>query len=547
MDKLRFKILKLLIFKALLLNVAFAAEPATQSTERGIKPEEITAAVREKLSPIVEATLQDHCGEDCPSFKIDTQFKKNNNSGILDDLGFSKPTQSNSTPELQTATITVLVQDKVPQTSRESLRQILAHRTANESPIPIHITLKPLSALSPFLEKLSRPVPTPTPATPSLNQLEHQLTVIKTLAWPICLLIIAVMSLLALLFFLKNRRDLLKDRIRAFQESNKNKEDANETQIASTSPVATNFLENRTDDLFWLVEDLANREDYSSLNKVLISYQPQELTSKFKFSNSTLRTLASMPNSKTNTVEKQNTEQAMSWLKDSLDQVHWKRIAEQNLPLTRLARLSDEQCADIFANLKSLHAKAVFIGAIPEGKWPYLLSQLTAEDRVEIGLALSRHQASDPREQQLAESLLSTELETVLQVLNTSHRGILENFTLYLTEKEGQQLWQQLSQQSLSQSMSRKPPTLSIDALIQELTPAAAAEIFSGLEIGTSAVLMSQLSPVNRQKILTGLPRSLKERIQTQPRQDANEAQTMRARAHLLDAYRRFSSGSLVQ
>src|SRR4051794_2639968 len=88
------------------------------------KAEEITAKIREKLSPLVQSALQKHCGEDCPSFKIDVQYKKSLTQDVLEDLGFSHTEVEPSHPELQSVTIAVLIQDKVPQTSKDTLKQI---------------------------------------------------------------------------------------------------------------------------------------------------------------------------------------------------------------------------------------------------------------------------------------------------------------------------------------------------------------------------------------------------------------------------------------
>lgn len=521
-----------------------ASSPGSPSQKP--KSEEITAALREKLSPVIEMALQDHCGEDCPSFRIDTQFKKPSH-GILDDLGFSKPATSDPNSELQSITISVLVQDKVSQGARESLRQILSHRASNEAPVPVHIQLKPLNSLSPYLEKQSQ-------AKPSFRErnsssLRQKWVIVRTLIWPVSLLLITFLGFIALLFFLKNRRDLLRDRLAAFRETQASPSPQGGENLVTTPAVATNFLVTRPDDLFWLIEDLASREDYKSLKKVISTYQPQELTSQFKFSNQALRVLASLPAQRLASDDKLSAEECIPWLKDALDEVHWKRVAEQSLPLTKLARLTDTQCTEIFSRLKSVGEKSVFIGAIPENRWPNLLSPLSSEERIQIGLALSEYQNSGSEERKKVEASLSADLERILRTPNATQSGTIENFTLYLSDQEGQNLWKILSQQSLIRNSHRKPPTLSIDALVQGLDPSATLEIFTGLDISALRTLLNHLSTDAKQKVLASIPKGLRERVISTSSvggqsSENEEAQLMRARAQLLDAYRKFGSGN---
>src|SRR4051794_34387042 len=79
--------------------VAEANQPAPP------KQEQISADLRERLSPFIEAILQEHCGEDCPSFRIDPQFKKSTTDRSLDDLGFSRPSSPEGVPELKSVAV----------------------------------------------------------------------------------------------------------------------------------------------------------------------------------------------------------------------------------------------------------------------------------------------------------------------------------------------------------------------------------------------------------------------------------------------------------
>jgi hypothetical protein len=516
----------------------FAANLVTTSSPI-LKPEEITARVREKLSPIVQEALDKHCGEDCPSFKIEAQYKKSLAKDILEDLGFSPSEETTVQPELQSIQLSVLVHDKVPQASKDALKQILTHIANNESLVPAHVQLKTLNGMAPTLEKKAHPVE--EPKVPE----DHRMEAFRILIWPMSVIVMTLVGLIGLVLSLKNRRDLLRDQLLAkapFTGLSTDPQGGKNEHANPAYPEALMLMESRKDDFLWLIENLSLQGDVKSLAKVVSIYTPQDLSEKLNFSKQTLKVLSSVNSNR----QKVNAQEAFSWIKDSLDGVHWKRLEEQQFPLAMLARLSDKQRGQIFANVKSINEKAALLASIPEEKWPPLLSQISSEERIKVGVALSSHQESSLQDRIQLEGRLSAQVKEIMEKTTVYSESLMENFTLYLTEDEAQTLWQELSQQRAGQSSTKKPMMLSMDSLVQELEPVAATEIFTCLEIESLSALVHQLSDETKHKVFTSLPKTLRDRLNTMT-QVPSDVQLMRARAQMLDAYRKFTSGSMMQ
>ncbi len=515
---------------------------ATPANRKEQLTQEVTAKIREKLSPLVQTTLDEHCGKDCPGFRIDSHFKKTLTKNFLEDLGFSRTTEpEEAQPELQSVTLSVLIQNEVPQSSKETLKQILSEKTSNASSVPVQVQLKAVHGVSPSLHrKLNEQT---TPELPA----DHQMEIFNTLIWPSSLLIITLLGIFGLILFLKNRRDLLRDQILARQDSEKIQGSdliAND-QKSPLFAEAFQLLESRKDDLQWLIEDLALKNDLKSLEKVLSLYPPQELSARLKFSSLTLKRFTEFSPASAKT----QAQEALPWLKDSLKGVHWRRLHEQQFPLSKLGRLSDAQKSLIFGELQSDLERAAFLSSIPEESWPVLLSQRSSQQRIELGLSLSQYQDSTPQDRNQWSLHLSDQFTQILEKASASSMNWLESFTLYLTENEAQSFWKELDQRK-PKDPSQKHAVLSMDSIVQELDPQAATEIFTSLEVGSLGALIQQLSGEAQKKVLLSLPKTLRDRVshlRETSHSTLNEAQLMRARAQMLEAYRKFTAVGGVQ
>lgn len=155
------------------------------------KREQIVAELKERLVPLVEAALQEHCGEDCPSFRIDPQFGKEATDTSLDDLGFSKPLQLEKATELKSIKVSILIHHQVPQKARESLRKIVTHRLTHRAHVPVVVRLMTLDTYAPLMEKQMQPESTSLSFT-------DRIRLAKDFAWPVSLLLFAGIAFMAL-------------------------------------------------------------------------------------------------------------------------------------------------------------------------------------------------------------------------------------------------------------------------------------------------------------------------------------------------------------
>ncbi len=508
---------------------AFANEGAP------LKQEQLAASLREKLAPSIESALRVHCGEDCPSFRIDPQFKKAAVDAQMDDLGFSNPSEPDVGPELQSVSVSVLIQDRVSKKSRESLRKILAHQITNEANVPVSVRVLPLDAFGPLLEKRMH-------ADAASLSLGDKIDLVKASVWPICLLLLAGVAFFGLLLILRHRKEVL----RAKLASKKSflKRDASESvasAIESEPSLASEMLKKRSEDLHWLIEDAAKRSDLSTLRKTLSLFQAHELTSQIQFSRETLSVLASLNDlpSEKNADEK--------WLLPVLAQAHWRRMEEQADRLARIKRLTSARAVKTFSKLRSMGARAAFVASLPEDRWPELLATLSSGGRVTLGLNLADYAEATAEARATLCNQLTQELDQMDEALLNRSTEVLEAFTLYLSEKEGQRLWQDLSLRSMAATSTSKRSPKSIDSILSGLEASAATEICTRLDIGTLSVVLAQVSGETRAQIYQCLPKSLQARLDSASTKLAGEAEEMKARAALIETYREFVAGSVVQ
>lgn len=500
-----------------------STSPAPESAP--LKQEQISALLREKLTPFVESTLQEHCGEDCPSFRIDPQFKKVAMEGSLEDLGFSKPSQPEGTPELQSVSISVLIQDQVPQKARESLRKILSHRITNEANVPVVVRMMGLNAFAPLMERRQH-------TEEASFSSSEKLSLVQALAWPASLLLFGAILLFALHRVLKHRKELFLKRLASQKPVEK------PPVFEQKGTLAFELLESRIEDLSWLIEDATLRSDAAAIQKIVSLFPAQELTSRARLSREALQALALASES----AKKIDQKLAFDWIVPALDEAHWKLMEEKAEPLSRVRRYPSNRAVRIFSELSSPSLKALFITALPDERWPELLATLKSEERVQLGLTLADVAACAPDVRAALSSQLSQELTRKDDALQARSEEALESFALYLSEKEGQKLWQELSVRSLAPHSAPR----SIEEILSKLDASTAAEVCTRLDITTLSVALSQVSEETRARIHRHLPKALQARLSsnTGVSQKPTEVAQMKARAAILGAYR---SGSWMQ
>ena len=185
--------------------------------------------------------------------------------------------------------------------------------------------------------------------------------------------------------------------------------------------------------------------------------------------------------------------------------------------------------------------------------------QLGSEQRVQVGLALADYSAVKIADRRTVDARMMAELGEWIGSTTQSmiQDEALESYSLYLSEKDGQKLWQELSNRKVAGPDGRATlgaSAPSVDSLLTGLDPKAAAEVCSRLDFGTLSLVLSQVSGETHARIYQGLPKGLQSRltaVQTPgadggARKAPNEAEQMTARARLRDAYRKFDAESSV-
>lgn len=517
--------------------IALSASPTHAAETAPPRAEELSAAMRSKLLQPAELALQEHCGEDCPSFRIDPLFKKLAPATTLDDLGFSQPSQPDQAPELVSVSVSVLVHDRVSSKARESLRKIVASRLTNEAGVPVTVRMVALDAFAPLMEKRVHP-------DAPLTTLNEKVALAKASIWPICLLLLAGAALFGLIKILRSRKELQDARIAA-QNAASNALTAQEATVTEVTEQESilELMNKRTEDLRWLIENAALRADRATLSKALAVIPAHELTSKARFSREALTALASLPLDSVDRKEAGNADR--KWLVNAMDRAHWSRLEEQADQLSRIRRLPANRIKQLFSRLSSPATRAALVAALPEESWPPLLASLRSEERIELGLKLADYAAASSAER----LVLNTEITHTLSLLDESafdrSRDALESLSLYLPEKEGQILWQELSARALNERTSRVSPA-SMDSVLSDLAPADAGELCTRLDVGTLSIVLSQVSGETRARVFQNLPSALRTRLEAS-RAPANEADKMKARAALLSTYRSFKAEEAVQ
>ena len=491
----------------LMMNSAWAEAP-TQAKDQ-------IAALRAKLTPVVESILKERCGPDCPGFRIDPVFKKTT-PATADDIGFTTPVQEERTQEIKSVSVAVLVSEKVSTALRDNLKQVLAYRLTNESDIPLSVVVHPIGALPAAADK--------TP--PSPQTLEYA----KAMSWPVVMVFLGILGFLAVLFSWRARKQLQREHLASL------KPEKTEPALPPPPSYAAELkllLQTGLEDLKWWIEELALENTAAEkLSRIFSLLSAREITTQISLSRAAVKALSQLS-------EKPSTPasyETFQWFKENLERAHWKRLQSEHSPLGRFSDLPSRILAECFSELPQPLEKAALLSALPAEQWPELLARLNSDQRVKIGLSISDFQNLPREEKRIIEKRTAHLTAESIEEIQISKKELLEDYTLYLSEKEGQALWSTLTS-------SKK--TRSLDSLLIELSPAELLEICMGLDAMNLKILLMNVSSEAQAKIRAGLPKPLLGRlnaIQLSSAAASDEARLMQARAALLRNYAKFSS-----
>src|SRR4051812_36412104 len=161
---------------AVLTSLTLSAQAASSKADLQLK---MSQQWRERLLPIAESILNQQCGEDCPSFRVDPRFSSEQQDNI-DEIGFTKPAEPEKAATLKSVTITVQHSRSLSEKGVESLKQILGARIANETATPVTVTFQALAGPSPLEARLNA-------ADADLKNAQT-ISVVRAGLWPLCIL-----------------------------------------------------------------------------------------------------------------------------------------------------------------------------------------------------------------------------------------------------------------------------------------------------------------------------------------------------------------------
>jgi hypothetical protein len=499
---------------ALFLSTVLMAAPEPDA----ISP---STALKQRLGPVVQQSLDALCGEDCPGFQLEPIFQKSETVEGLDDLGFPPRAVTSAEPQpLKSVSVRLLVKNTLPKEQVESLRKTVAYRTSNAIDVPVSVSVENV----PGMQKAKDAEVSKEPET--------ALAWARQLAWPSALLLLGVLSLVGLVAALRHRWAVI-------TRTTPSPEDVKEEFTPSFDrerAVLDALLVSRKDDLRWLIENAAENSKTDSLDKIAAAYPADALSGGIDFSELALAKLSAV----STTSKSQPLDQLLQWTERALDEAHWSRKREEKSIGERLGRLSLRQLKSLLHKLPGGDARAFFFASVSKDSWPALLSTLESSARVELGVALATLHALTPGRQVELEQAIDQAMASA-----NARRGqpteksseLVQDYSLYLSEDEGSGLWRTLSTQKLGVA---KPANL--DTLLLRLSDEALLELYMHLDLAGIKASMRYSSASVRQRVISVLPEKLRERIGNLPMADSTQAATdpdwIKARASLLGSYR---------
>lgn len=484
-------------------------------------------SLRTALLPVVERTLEKVCGQDCPGFSVMPVFKTTRTSSSksqLDDLGFDTAADS-LTKQLSGVSIEVIASTKVKDDMLASIRNTVAAEAKNHTDLPVSVRTKTVAST----EKLG-----------AKNQVTSKdlLELARTGMWPLALLLLGVLALGAIAAFFHQKR---KTAVHAYELQNQGRDLGPSPEEVSRREIvadAEDVVDGRLEDLSRLLEEAAYNQDFEALRKVVSLFPGNALSKQVQMVPVVpIMISKAMAEGKGQLVQ---SKQTVEWLKTQLDLVHWKRLREKVEPMAKLQALSPAQLSTVFSRVPTNSAKALILSFIESDNWPRLLSPLSSADKVEVGSHLFQIQQGMSHSQPESEKEV---LESLGRVLGASASDkLLNDYVLYLSEEETRELSKNLTDHS---SFVRPK---SVEQVLTDLSDRQLLELVLGLDVEQIAILIDKLPADQQSRLLSALPKQLKERIQSRRVTEENEEQGsrwMETRSRLMKLYNESHSRSI--
>jgi hypothetical protein len=477
------------------VGIANAENAMVANVSERIKPD--AQAIRSVLVPVVNTTLERICGNDCPGFSIIPNVKgvPSTEAGT-EDLGFEeiKKTGPEIPKEVQSVSIEVLTSNKMQKEFQETVRATVAAEAKNFTDLPVSVKAKTVT-LPPT------PVANDAGVTP-----KDWVEFAKRSLWPLTALLLATLALFGFAYYFHARRKdaLALNQMTADESVPQNEAVTMAETINAEKAAALEIFAGRFEDLKFFLEDCSQRSDLSSLRKVVRIFPGDTLSTKLSLTAGVPAAITKAMAETTETAGESET-QRFEWLKQELDKAHWRRLSETADPMAKISDLPESQLSSLFSQVVSNDGKALVLSLTSPEKWPRLLSTLVASDKVSVGTSLSKIQQTGETPNT---STRQEVLDALARTVKASHlENLLDEYVLYLSKDETMALSNQLSSKSM---MGQKR---SVDDMILALNDKELLELVLRLEIDQIRTLLEHLPTEPQQKILSSLPKKLKERV----------------------------------
>lgn len=481
--------------------------------------------LRAALVPVVEQTLNRVCGADCPAFSVLPNYKTTATPESTDDLGFSsnETNVTSANKEVASIAIEILASKKIEAPVQEAIRATVGAYARNYTDLPVSVRTKSVApTLAPAL---------PVGAPASISPLDW-LNFAKTGIWPIALLLLAILGIVALAYYLRNRNRSNAAEVKSDTEVSE--ETAVEPMAPSVSEAVRTevsaLLQDRAEDVAWLAEHFARTGDTASVQKLIRLFPGDQLSRRLFLSSLVPAAFAKAAQSKSSVTEGEG--QLFAWLKSQLDGAHWKRLAEQAEPTAKIGNLPKNQLSALFERVATAEGKAVVLSKVPSEIWPDLMSALEGKDRVGVGASLFKLQ------QQGGAVNAQTQADVMDGLAQASRICLLEEmlneYVYFLSDEEATALSNELASQS-----GTWKPRRSVEEMIAKLDHKSLVELVMQLEVDQIRSLVSHLPVDQMEKVLSALPSKLRDRVT--PNLDRSAVQEdpewIRTRARLFKLY----------
>lgn len=479
-------------------------------------PTDLLADIKNRVNPIVESVLQHSCGEDCPSFQVEPKMKASATDSVQD-LGFSVPS-TEASRDVTSVAIRVLINDRVPQAQRSSLREVLQTRVGNEVSVPVSVAFKGLAV----------PVP---PARSAQDTLFTAITKLAGVtAWPLALILLGLIALGSLVAYFRHVHQL-REPISEIPSPSLATETMTPPTMNESGVDLPGFISGNRADLAWWLEERSRAHDLTALGRALALFPAAQLSSALILSPQALDSMA-----KAQPGQSGNSQEELEWMDASLQPAHWRRLASEANPLKALDGKTDAWLIRILRQLSDPLSQSLLLSGLPQTKWPTLLASVPSAARVELGVSLHSWDTVPENRKKQALGQIASVIHSLEQDLASDPDGVLRDYSFYLSETEGQSLARRINELG---GEGRTAPSL--DHLIDEFEPSVLGEICLRMDVESLKSLVLQVSPDHKRKILDSIPKGLKDRLSTVPQKSSSsEATSMRARASLLSTYREY-------